>query len=90
MALMLVPGIGQALGPLAMKIGLGMTVGTVVGMGLLVAGSMLMGPGIPKPKALNTTPTDRLHASLDPRAPRKMVFGITAMPKDMHFGAFTR
>jgi hypothetical protein len=75
--LMFIPGVGTALG-LAMQIGIGtITVAQAVGLGLMLADSLLLGPKTPG--ALKTPPTERLYVSLDTTAPRKIVFGITAM-----------
>lgn len=86
MGLMMIPGVGTALG-LGM-IAKGISVASVIGIGLMVGSNFLLGPA--KPKGLQTSPTDRLHASLDPTAPRKIVFGgPTAMATDVRYQAFT-
>jgi hypothetical protein len=41
-----------------------------------------------KPK-LNRSTQDRLHATIDPGTPRKVVFGETAMATDVRYQAFT-
>lgn len=84
-------GIGAPLGTIALGAGLGsISVATVVGMGLMVASSMLMGPAVPKmPGSLQDGGRQRLHASLDLRAPRKIVFGETAAAADVRYQTFT-
>lgn len=85
MALMAIPGIGTAIG-LGM-IAKGISVAAVVGLGMTVGANFLIGPA--KPKGLRTNPGDRLFASLDVSAPRKIVFGDTAMATDVRYQAFT-
>lgn len=57
---------------------LGMGAATIglIATGLTISSSLLS----KRPKAPKTSPEalDRLNASIDPRTPRKMVFGITA------------
>jgi hypothetical protein len=87
-AALMFTGVGAPLGTIALGAGLGsISVATVVGMGLMVASNFLMGPA--KPKALRTSPSDRLTATLDPTSPRKIVFGNTAMATDVRYQAFT-
>lgn len=90
MALMFIPGVGQALGLAAIEIGLGLTAATVVGMGLMFAGSMLIGPSVPKmPASLANGGRDRLSATLDVRAPRKILLGKTAGATDVRYQTWT-
>ena len=87
LALFAVPGIGAALGIGAKLLVAGLTASQLIGAGLMVASNFLLGPS--KPKALKTAPSERLFASLDPTAPRKIVFGHTAMATDVRYQAFT-
>lgn len=84
-------GIGAPLGTIALGAGLGsISVASVIGVGLLVASSVLIGPAVPKmPGSLSDGGRSRLSASLDPVAPRKIVFGETAMATDVRYQAFT-
>lgn len=89
-ALLFVPGIGTALGLGAISLGAGLgsiAVASLIGFGLEIAGSFLMGPS--KPKGLTTSPTDRLTATLIPGTPRKIWFGHTAGDTDVRYQAFT-
>lgn len=81
-ALQVIPGIGQTLG-LAMIAGTGISTAAVIGLALTVAGNFLMGPTIPK--GLNTSPMDRLRATLLPTTPRKIAFGETALGNPVRF-----
>jgi hypothetical protein len=93
MALMMIPGVGTALGLGTIAIGAGMgsiAVATVVGMGLMIAGNMLMGPAVPKmPGSLKDGGRDRLFSTLDPGTPRKIAFGNTALANDVRYQTFT-
>ena len=87
-AALIFTGVGAPLGTIALGAGLGsISVAALVGIGLSVAGSFLMGPG--KPKGLSTGISDRLTATLIPTDPRKIVFGHTAMATDVRYQAFT-
>lgn len=87
-ALQVIPGIGTALG-LGM-IAAGISTASVIGLGLVVAGSLLMGPAKPKfDTALTEKQTDRLTATLIPTTPRKIVFGHTALDTDVRYQVFT-
>jgi hypothetical protein len=88
-ALMAIPGIGTALGLGVLSIaGASISVAAVIGVGLSLAGSFLMGPG--KPRGLATSPTDRLHATLDPNTPRKICMGKdVALATDVRYQSFT-
>lgn len=70
-------GIGAPLGSIALGAGLGsISVASALGVGLMVASSVLLGPSMPKmPASLADGGRDRLHANLDPTTPRKFVFG---------------
>lgn len=85
-ALFAVPGVGAALG-LAGTALLGLSTAQLIGTGLLLASNFLLGPA--KPKALRTSPADRLHASLDATSPRKITLGIGNAPLDVRYQAFT-
>ena len=63
------------------------TVGTIVaGVGLSLGGAMIgKALGLNKPGKLNAASLDRLNASLNPQAARKIVFGRTAMASDVSF-----
>lgn len=68
---------------LGVKVG----VGALLSTGIALGSSLLLKPGRrarPSPEA-----TDRLHVSLDPDAPRKIVFGRTAMATDLRYAAYT-
>jgi hypothetical protein len=82
-ALMFIPGVGTALGLGMISLGAGLgsiAVASVIGLGLMVASSVLMGPQTPKmPKSLADGGRERLFVTLDPVTPRKIVFGNTAM-----------
>lgn len=87
LALMFIPGVGTALG-LGMKaIALGMNAAQLIGTGLMLASSVLLGPK--KPTMPRTQPSDRLYAQLDPSSPRKIAFGVTALAADVRYHAFT-
>lgn len=59
-------------------------------MGLMVAGSLLMGPSIPKlPASQANMQRERLQANLDVTAPRKILFGNTHGATDVRYQAFT-
>lgn len=70
-------------GGLSLGIGLTITKGMVVAMGVTMAlstvSAALLGPKVPK------TQLTRLNVSLDPVTPRKVVFGTTAMPLDLRY-----
>jgi len=67
--------------------------GTLFGLGVSAAAFSTVAVGLslgssllaPKPKAPATSPStvDRLHASIDLRAPRTICFGSTALPTDI-------
>lgn len=84
-------GVGAALGGTMMLTlfgGAGIAAGTIA----TVAGAVSMGAsllGKPKATALSDTVRDRLQVSLDPRTPRKMVLGRTAMATDLRDQEFT-
>jgi hypothetical protein len=104
-ALLVIPGVGQALG--AQILSSAFAVGGTLGAAMATAGSIMMtalaiqgisgaigfatgalGLG-PKPAQTPRASTDRLKASLDPRAARKIVFGYTAAATDVHYQEFT-
>ena len=70
-------------GGLSLGIGLTITKGMVIAMGVTMAlstvSAALLGPKVPK------TQLTRLNVSLDPVTPRKVVFGTTAMPLDLRY-----
>lgn len=73
--------VGSALG-FAIGGPLGAKIGAVLGAGLgSVGGSALA----PRPRAPRNSPenVDRLRANIDPRTPRKIVVGETAMATDI-------
>jgi hypothetical protein len=70
-------------GPL---IGLTAAATMAITAGLALASSVLLAPKIPK--GLTET-RDRLHASFDLTAPRKIVFGRTAMATDIRYHAYS-
>lgn len=84
-------GVGAplGLGTLGIALGAGAFISDAVllGIGLGIAGSLLMGSV--KPKGLRTGSTDRLTATLIPTDPRKIAFGITALATDVRYQAFT-
>lgn len=84
-------GIGAPLGTIALGAGLGtISVASIVGMGLLLTSSLLLGPAIPElPNSLANGGRDRLYANLDPTTPRKIVFGETAAATDVRYQAYT-
>jgi len=57
-------------------------------MGALGIATKALGLG-PSPPKVPPSQTDRLRASIDVRAPRKIVFGYTAMATDVHYQEFT-
>lgn len=73
-----IPSGGTSL--LAVTLGVSSAVATAVVAGLAVASSLLNRPKIP---AMSGATTGRLSVSIDPRTPRKMVFGETAMGSDL-------
>lgn len=81
---------GGTIGAIALGVAQTVTAGLMmagVGMGLsTVAGVLGLGP---KPPKVSYASTDRLKASLDPRATRKIVFGRTAANTDVHYQEFT-
>lgn len=83
-------GIGAALGGTMLFTAFGAsiaagTIATIAGA-VSVGASLLAGKGTPP--ALTDT-TDRLNASIDPRTPRKLVFGSTAMATDIRDQEYT-
>ena len=62
-----------------------MMAGLSLGMST-VAGVLGLGP---KPPTTSAASTDRLNASLDVRAPRKIVFGYTAAATDLQYQEYT-
>lgn len=90
-ALFAIPGIGTALGLGALSIlGATVSVAQVIGAGLLLASSVLLGPAKPKmPASLNNGGIDRLYGRLDPTTPRKMLFGNTAGATDVRDQTYT-
>jgi hypothetical protein len=67
--------------------------GAITGNPLLIAQGLSMGISVlsPTPKAPKASPAsaDRLFASIDPRTPRKIVFGHTAMATDVRDQEYT-
>lgn len=90
-ALMAIPGIGTALGLGVITLGAGATVavGALIGLGLTIAGSLLMSPGKPKGLSTGQMGEQRLSATLIATEPRKSVFGHTAMATDARYQVFT-
>ena len=72
---------------LAYGLGVSSVAATAIVVGLTVGASLLA----KRPKAPRTPPEsiERLNASIDPRTPRKMVFGITAMATDIRDQEYT-
>lgn len=68
-------------------LGLSATTAGAIAAGLTLGGSLLS----PTPRAPRASPAaaDRLFASIDPRAPRKIVFGRTAMATDIRDQEYT-
>lgn len=89
--LLFIAGAALTLTGVGAAIGIPLMVSQAVGLGLMVASSMLLGPAVPKmPSSLAGGGRDRLFASLDVRAPRKILFGDTAGPIDTAYRAFVR
>lgn len=59
-ALLAIPGIGEAIG--LPMIAAGISSAAVIGLGLEIAGSMLLGPTVPK-SSISPTSTSRLYVS---------------------------
>jgi hypothetical protein len=74
-----IPSGGTSL--LAVGLGVSSTAAAAIVVGLSLGASLLA----PKPKApkVPESATDRLNASIDPRAPRKIAFGTTALATDI-------
>lgn len=85
-------GIGLALVAFAIPvvgpmIGLSVLAIAATQVGIALTATLLLGPKTPSlPK---TNPIDRLYANLDIGAPRKIIFGHTAMPTDMRYQIFS-
>jgi hypothetical protein len=75
-------------GPLGTIVALGakIGVGALAGLALGVASAVLLRPKVPR---ISPNATDRLTASLDPNAPRKIAFGHTALATDVRYQGFT-
>lgn len=59
---------------------------SVLSAGLLISSSVLLGPSLPKmPGSLANGGRERLHATLDVRAPRKIAFGRSACASDVRW-----
>ena len=78
-AALLFTGIGAPLGLGAIAFG-ATTYGAIVGLGLEIAGSLLLGPSVPK-SSLTNTATQRLYATMVTTEPRKICFGEGAGTK---------
>jgi len=66
------------------------TIGVITGNpALIAAGVSNISSGLAKSPKAPPANTDRLRASIDLRAPRKIVFGHTAMALDVHYQEFT-
>lgn len=74
-------GLGTIAG-LGLKIG----VGALAGLSLGVASAVLLRPKVPR---VSPNATDRLTASLDPNAPRKIALGHTALATDVRYQGYT-
>ena len=84
-ALMAIPGIGTALGLPLLTIGASSVgVAALIGIGLEIAGSLLLGPSIPK-NALTQTAISRLYATLVTTEPRKWWPGQTSGGNDVRY-----
>lgn len=83
-ALLIATGIGGPAGLGLIGASLTATLGKV-GLGLALAGAIL-GPKRPQQSPATR---DRLHATLDPLTPRKIVFGRTAMATDVRYQSYT-
>ncbi|MGX7896899.1 phage tail protein [Tsuneonella sp. HG222] len=90
-AALVLTGVGAVIGATALA-GLTATLGGITA-GALTAASMGLSLGAQllakKPKSLPAETTNRLFANLDPQAPRKIVFGRTAMATDIRYQAYT-
>ena len=82
-AALIFTGIGAPLGLGAIAFGT-TTYAALVGLGLEIAGSLLLGPSVPK-SALTNTAISRLYATLVTTEPRKIMFGITAGAADVRY-----
>lgn len=76
---------GSVVGATVFGVGVG-TITAVAG-GLALASSLLSPK--PKPPAASPADRDRLFANIDPRTPRKIVYGRTAMATDIRDQEFT-
>lgn len=95
-AALVVPGVGSLIGSALISVGVGAGIATAIVTGLGIAafsagistltGALGLGP---KPPKQSLASTDRLRASLDPRASRKIVFGRTGANTDVHYQEFT-
>lgn len=96
LAALFIPGVGTAIGASLAFSGLGSGVATAIGYGIAAAGisfgvstiARIAGLG-PKSPKISSASTDRLNASINPRAYRSSVVGITAMNTDVAYQEFT-
>ena len=85
-ALMAIPGIGTALGLPLLTIGASSVgVAALIGIGLEIAGSLLLGPSMPNASALTQTALSRLYATLVTTEPRKWMLGQGAGGNDVRY-----
>lgn len=75
-------GLAVGLGTAAMGFGFGVSASTLF---LASAGLAVASQALTKAPTIPGSQTDRLAASVDPRAFRKTVLGMTAMPARMHW-----
>lgn len=90
--LMFVPGANVAAAAfIASTLGVSAAVaGAIVAVGISLSTTIGASALAPRPRLSTTrTNTDRLRASIDPRAPRKTVWGTTAMATDIRDQEFT-
>ena len=88
----MVAGIALAIpsGGWSISAALGLSSLAVAGIevGLAIVSSVLLGPSKPK-NAIEAGSKNNLFATLDPTAPRKTVFGYTAMATDVRYAAYS-
>jgi len=71
---------------LAVTLGVSAIAATAIVAGLTIASSLLNKPKVP---SVSTASLQRLNVSIDPRTPRKIVFGETAMAADLRDYEYT-
>lgn len=88
--ILFVAGVLLAIPTLGASLGLSAVAAGILSAGLLIASSVLLGPSLPKmPGSLANGGRERLNATLDVRAFRKILFGITAGATDVRYQTWT-